>query len=107
MGIIPLIFKWQYASAASQLCSCLIHKENKYQSDNPKRHFRTVTLQLLQQNFKKRTDLRKEEGKFLGLVSYIAGLYRVRIGFKDTIVIPFSTSVLWFRKGELTMVHLI
>ena len=73
--------QWQYASAASQLCSCLIHKENKYQSDNPKRHFRTVTLQLLQQNFKKRTELRKEEGKFLGLVSYIAGLYRVSFSF--------------------------
>jgi len=82
------INKWQYASAASQLCSCLIHKENKYQSDNPKRHFRTITLQLLQQNFKKRTELRKEEGKFLGLVSYIAGLYRlVRVNDQELTIL--------------------
>ena len=38
-----------------------------------------MTLQLLQSNFKKRNELRKEEGKYLGLVSYIAGLYRVSI----------------------------
>ena len=76
-----ITFQWRYAGAASQLCSAIIHKENAYLSEQPKRHFRSVTLQLLQQNFKKRAELRKEEGKYLGLVSYIAGLYRVSICF--------------------------
>jgi len=71
------INKWRFASTASQLCTCLIHKENTFVSEQPKRQFRSVTLQLLQSNFKRRVELRKEEGKYLGLVSYIAGLYRL------------------------------
>jgi hypothetical protein len=71
--------KSRYAGSASQLCSHLINKENGYLSEQPKRHFRSVTLQLLQLNFKKRAELRKKEnqGKFIGLVSYIAGLYKL------------------------------
>ena len=65
------------ATHASMLSSILIERENIQNANSPKRPFRTKTLSLLQSNFKKREDLKKQDRAYHGLVAFIAGLYRV------------------------------